>query len=129
MNRNVNIVLSIALALVAAGCTSHVSGRGSFVYFDQGNPIPEDAAVSQSEIDRVQVLYKQEPDRPYVEVGVVEAVVEGYRTDATLSDLFPELKRQGARMRVDAIHKIEIQRYDHAGDAMHATGIAIRFKD
>ena len=65
-----------------------------------------------------------------MEVGVVEAVVEGIgKRDATLSDLFPELKKQAARMRVDGIYKFELQRYDHAGDAMHATGIAIRFKD
>ncbi|MCG8588038.1 MAG: hypothetical protein MJE66_01995 [Proteobacteria bacterium] len=71
------------------------------------------------------------PDRvrACVEVGLVDAVAYARGESAGLNDPFPELKRQAALMLVDAVREVRLQRYDHAGDATYATGVAIRFTD
>ena len=56
-------------------------------------------------------------------IGIVERVAKGSR--AGLQNLFPELQEQAAAMGATAIYKIEIQRYHQAGDALHATAVAI----
>ncbi|MEO2168592.1 MAG: hypothetical protein ABGY42_10820 [bacterium] len=122
--------IGLVLVFFFIGCTGQVYTRGSFVYFDRGNPMEKGEKVSQAEMDRVQIFYKKDPERAFAEVGVVEAIIEGEGVwNATVNDLFPELQRQAVRMRVDAIYKIDLQRYDHGGDALHATGVAVRFAE
>jgi hypothetical protein len=122
------IVILLLVEVWACIVAPRVVTRGSFVYFDSGDPLAEGQTVSNDAIDAIEVFYKKEPTRPFVEAGIVEAVAEGLGKDATLEDVFTELKKQAAMMQIDAVYKVELQRYDHAGDAMHATAVAIRYK-
>jgi hypothetical protein len=121
--------LAVLLASLIGCITPRVHTRGSFVYFESGVTAADPKSISTSDIAAIEVFYKRDPARPFMEVGIVEAVAEGYGKNATLEDIFAELKKQAAVMRIQAIYKVELQRYDHAGDAMHATAVAIRYKE
>jgi hypothetical protein len=123
-----SLLVALGLTVIAACIMPpRVVTRGSFVYFESGTPIADRTKLTAADLDAIAVFYKKEPDRAFREVGIVEAVAEGLGMDASLEDVFTELKRQAAVMRINAIYKIELQRYDHAGDAMHATAVAIRY--
>lgn len=99
---------------------------GSFVRLG-GTPSAK-AVVDPAKVnvDTVEVFYKKEITVPHTELGIVEAVARG--STAGLGELIPELQRQAALLGARAIKKIEIQRYDHAGPAIHATALAVDFK-
>lgn len=114
-------LIACLLLLLLPGCLPQTLVKGSYVVFDPSEPL---VPVTRS-VQQVEVFYQEEPKRPYEEIGIVEAVARGY--EVSLSDLLPELKRQAALMGSDAIHKVDLRRYDHAGEAMHATAVGIRY--
>lgn len=121
--------LILLLQVAATACVAQlpVVSRGSFVYFETGVPMEKSKHVSAAAIAAIKVFYKKVPARPFAEAGIVEAVVVSRGESAALKHIFAELKKQAATMGMDAIYKIELQRYNHSGDAMHATAVAIRF--
>ncbi len=114
-------ILSVLVSMALQGCVPRVAIRGSYVYFDPSAPI---VGPTRSPA-QVEVFYQREPSLPIEEIGIVEAVARGWKV--SLKDLLPELQRQAAIMGSDGIHKIDIRRYDHDGEAMHATAVGIRF--
>jgi hypothetical protein len=116
MKTKLTVWAGVLFLLVA--CTQQTITRGSFIRLQ--SEAPKNAAVSSSAIT---VFFKQEPDFDYLEIGIVEGIAIG--KNAGLGDLIPELQRQAALMGAAAIHKIEIQRYNQTGDALHATAVAI----
>ena len=120
-------ILSLALFLTLASCSAmqtKTTTKGSYIRLisqksDQIQP-------SQDKIDRIKVFYKKNPDFKFVEVGIVEAIAMG--SDVGLQDLFPELKKQAVLVGGEAIHKIEMNRYNQTGDTLHATAVAIVHK-
>ena len=117
------LVLLLLTDMLAAACLPMSRTRGSYIYFPG---IPAVAESARKDPAAVNVFFKRDPDRSVVEIGIVEAVATGL--NVSLQMVFPELTRQAGLMGADAIYKIELQRYDHAGDAMYATAIAIRYQ-
>lgn len=111
------LLLAAFIGLVSC-TTAPIRAKGSFIRL---TPAP---SVVPIPAEQVAVFFKQTPDFPFVEIGIVEAIVHG--TNAGLADLFPELQRQAAIMGADGVYKIDLQRYNQAGDALHATGIAVK---
>ena len=110
----------ILLTLTSCAPTQTIT-KGSYVR------LPHDTQINSGQpgnaVD-ILVFYKKSPDFNFIDIGIVEAIA--YGKDAGLNDLLPELKNQAAKAGSDAIYKIELQRYNQTGDALHATGIAIK---
>ena len=116
--------------LFILGCASAFlkpTSEGSYVLFDGKASGRDPAEPKKEQTDAVQIFYQTEPKRAFSEVGIVEAVAKGQKV--SLNDVLPQLKRQAALMKADAIYKIQIQRYDHVVPALHATGVALNFSD
>mgnify|MGYP001567908285 CR=1 FL=1 len=118
-----NTVLIGLTGFSAIACShgKYVDTKGSFIYFNS-----KIAQVNSKRApETVQVFYKTNPTTPYSEAGIVEAFAMG--NEVSLQDLFPELKKQAALMNADGIVKVDLQRFNQTGDALHATAVAIRF--
>ncbi len=120
MKKQIIIMIIISMLLLSCIATKTIT-KGSYVNLTS-NVI--NTEVSAEQIGKIRIFYKTDPDFQYTEIGIVEAIARG--KEAGLEDLFPELKKQAAIIGSDAVYKIEIQRYNQTGDALHATGIAIK---
>lgn len=76
--------------------------------------------------DSVEVFYKKNLPTPVKEIGIVEAIV--YGEEVGLEALLPELRRQAALLRANAIGNIEFTRFDHGKPALHGTALAVEVK-
>jgi hypothetical protein len=114
---NNQIITSIFLLLLISSCATQKRIKGSYVGLN--TKITEQKTANP---ESVTVYYEREPSTKVKELGLVEATAEG--TNVGVNDLLPELQHQAARMGASGIYKIKIQRYNHAVDAMSATGIA-----
>lgn len=99
-----------AFALAAAGC-SHVESRS--VAFQRFDPRPEAEA---------EVYVGRAPTRPYVELGLVQAVGTG--AEATKQAVLRSLRAQGQQMGCDALVNVDAQ----AGSlSAHAIGVCAQW--
>jgi len=117
-----NLLSLIFVVNFLVGCAG-VHTKGSYVNLLENNNLEQ---VTEAEASKVVVFYKKAPDFDFTEVAIVEAVASG--EDAGLEDLFKELKLQAALIPADGVYKIEVERYDGASSAIHATSIAIKRK-
>jgi hypothetical protein len=126
MRINIYLLLSL-FALGACGTmpSPKASVSGSHVRLVKLDKAPEKISPESIKVESIEVYYKKEITKKHVDVGIVEAVAKG--STAGVDDLLPELQRQAAMLGAMAIKQIEIQRYDHAGPAIHATAVAVSF--
>lgn len=120
MNKPIVFMLFVLFALTSCASTKTTT-KGSYIRFPQ-----KDLAGTNNKVktEKVEIYYKKSPPYKFVEIGIVEAIAHG--KEAGLVDLFPELQKQAAIIGSSAVYKIELQRYNQTGDALHATGIAIK---
>jgi len=116
---NVLKVSAILFLLTLTSCASQKRVKGSYVglnskIIENKNATPESVVV----------YYEREPTTKIKELGLVEATAEGLNVG--VNDLLPELQRQAALMGAAGVYKIKIQRYNHAVDAISATGVAFQ---
>lgn len=119
MNKKIALISFMLFTLTSCASTKTLT-KGSHIKFSHKNSTNLNNEVKSS---NVEILYKKLPNYEFIEIGVVEAIVRG--KDAGLTDLFSELQKQAAIIGSSAVYKIELQRYNQTGDALHATGIAI----
>jgi hypothetical protein len=99
-----------AFALAAAGCSQIESRSVAFQRFD-----PRPGAEAE-------VYVGQAPTRPYVELGLVQAVGTG--TEATKQAVLRSLRAQGRQMGCDALVNVDAQ----AGSlSAHAIGVCAQW--
>lgn len=122
-NNFLSKVILLGLMAYFSSCISLTKAqtKGSYVLLEKSiKPIKAESV----NIDSVQVYFKKDPPAGTVEIGIVEATAFG--REVSLQDIFPELQKQAGMIGATGIAKIELQRFDHDGDAMSATAIAIR---
>ena len=113
------IALFLMMAvLVFSSCVPRFVIRGSYIKLKKitAETILEDPS-------QVLVFYKKQPDFEFTEIGIVEGIVIGQ--EVGLVELFTELQKQAIAAGGTAIHKIEIQRHNQAGNALHATAVVL----
>ena len=116
-----NIFL-IFILLTTISCAANQGGtKGSYIRWSK---IESTSTNHESNMKEVEIFYKKSPGYKFVEIGIVEAIAQG--KDASLEKLIPELRKQAAKIGSDAVYKIELQRSNQMGDALHATGIALK---
>lgn len=115
--KTVKVISSVLALLFVVSCATHKRIKGSYVGLN--SKITEQ---KNSNPESVVVFYEREPATKIKELGLVEATAEGLNVG--VNDLLPELQRQAALMGAKGVYKIKIQRYNHAVDAMSATGVA-----
>ncbi len=76
---------------------------------------------------KIKIYYKERPEGKIQDMAIIEAFVSG--SDVTLDDLFESLKKQAYLAGGDAIHKIEVSRYNQTGQAMAGTAVVFRSID
>lgn len=119
--KNKTILMIFALFTMISCASNETFTKGSYIRFTQDT---QTGLIKERLPAEVKIYYKKSPDYKFIEIGIVEAMAQG--VDVGLVDLFPELKKQATKMGSDAVYKIELQRYNQTGDALHATGIAIK---
>ena len=112
------LIIIIFVLFTLGSCVPKTVTKGSYIKL--GNNISDAIKIEPS---NVIVFYKKQPDFEFTEIGIVEGIAIGNK--AGLKDLVPELQRQASMMGGTAIYKIEIQRHNQTGNALHATAIAI----
>jgi hypothetical protein len=104
-----------------------VETTGSYLMLE-GQRVPADKFKEKMKSEKaVEIFYQKDPSGEILEVGIVEAVA--YGVDTSLQDLIPELQNQAQWLNADGVYKVQINRYNHNGPALHSTGVAFVYKD
>ena len=118
------MLTGLFIMLLMISCVAQrIATKGSYIRLIPNSVSSSANKANESEIE---IYYEKKPEYQCVEIGIVEAIA--YGEEAGLKEVFEELKKQTALAGGTAVYKIEIQRYNQTGDAIHATGIAVKEK-
>jgi len=120
---------ALALLVTTPGCLATAGTHSESAHAEHGDdddddhgPLPE---VAPERAARVLVLSAEDAGRPAEVLGIIDVHMKSGQQDRALQ----ELRIRAAALEADAILGVEFHHGEHAGEATHLSGTAVRFRD